>query len=115
MKQFVNWTLKVKEQDKKESGNIVLKCMMSGRKKEDGTYEQALWMRVVIINTGDNKTEWEPQDLTDKYITVGGNFTHSDWESNGKIGKDFTIFATILDLAPEKEEKPKKSKSKAKY
>ena len=124
----VKWSMKIKRQEKTAKGNILIKALLSGKKKEDGSYDSPMWVDVVIISSGDKKTEWEPADLTDKWMTVEGNFTHSDWEAKGKSGKNFTIFASKIyedddfiavddgeDVPPFiEDEKPKAKKKTAK-
>ena len=96
MAQVVNWLLKVKDQKKvEETGNVRMNCLMNGQKKQDGSYCDGMWITVIIARTGDKATKWDkPADYTGKYIEVSGNFTHGDWEKDGKKGKNFTIFAS---------------------
>ena len=92
----VKWTIKVKRQEKTAKGNVLIKALLSGKKREDGNYDAPIWLDVIVMTSGDKATEWEPQDLTDKWIVVEGNFTHSDWEAKGKAGKNYTIFASSI-------------------
>lgn len=96
MAEVKNWVLKVKEQKKLESGNVSMNAMFSGRKKDDGSYDSAMWITVLINRSKDSQkaTIWaSPADYTGKYIEVDGNFSHSDWTKENKSGKNFTIFA----------------------
>lgn len=96
MAEVKNWVLKVKEQKRLESGNVSMNTMLTGRKRDDGSYDSAMWIVVIINRSDDPKkaTKWAtPADYTGKYIEVDGNFSHSDWAKEGKGGKNFTIFA----------------------
>ena len=99
-----NWILKVREQKKIENNGKVkvsMNTLLTGRKHDDGTYDSGMFINVVIVRPNadgsnpDNLTKWDkPDDYTGKYISVDGNFAHSDWEKDGKKGKNFTIWAS---------------------
>lgn len=90
-----NWVLKVKSQKKNEqTGNVSMNTFLSGQKNDDGSYCDGMWITVHIKRSGERPTVWEvPADYTGKYVEVDGKFAHSDWERDGKKGKNFMIFA----------------------
>lgn len=84
--------LKVKRQKKNEKGMVIMDAMLSSKKK-DGGYYNPMWLSLYL---GD-KTEWVKADYREQYVKVSGTFTHSDWEKNGKSGKNFTVFVDKLE------------------
>ena len=86
-----NWRLKVFEQKKTEKA-VIMNAAKSGKKKDDGTYEKSMGISIIL----NNATEWPHADLTGKNILVDGQFSHNEWEKNGRGGLDFIIFATKI-------------------
>ncbi len=83
-----NWRLYVFEQKKTENA-VIMNTSMSGRKKEDGTYDKGMNVKVVVCST----TNWPRVDFTGKVILVNGSFQHKWWEQNGRSGIDISVFA----------------------
>ncbi len=81
-------TLRVFEQ-KKNANSVTMRCGLNGKKKEDGTYPKAFPVDVILTD----KTEWAHEDLTNKLVDVTGSVLAEPWESNGKSGFNFKIFA----------------------
>jgi len=108
MARVENWVLKVRDQKKLDSGNIRMNCQMNGSKHDDGTYDTAMFITVILTD----KTEWaERCDETGNYIDVSGNFTHGDWKKDDKTGKNFTIFASKVSKHKFDDEKKPNNKS----
>lgn len=84
--------LKVKRQKKNDRGMVIMDAMLSSKKKGGGYYNP-MWLSLYL---GD-KTKWVKADYREQYVKVSGAFTHSDWEKNGKSGKNFTIFVDKLE------------------
>ena len=84
-----NWKLHVFEQ-KKTDNAVVMNCSLAGRKKQDGTFDKSMNVRVVI----NADTVWPRVDFSGKNIIVNGGFQHKWWEKDGKSGVEFTVFAT---------------------
>ena len=84
--------LKVKKQRKAEKGTVIMDAMLSSKKK-DGGYYVPMWLSLYL----GEKTDWVKADYREQYVKVSGNFTHSDWEKNGKSGKNFTVFVDKLE------------------
>lgn len=110
--EVVSWILKVQEQSKTAKGNVNIKAFVPGRKRPEGGYDNGLFLTVMVL---DGKCEWIPGDYEGKYIEVDGQFSHTDWEANGKHGKNFTIWASaVREYTFDKEENTGKGKSKGK-
>ena len=92
MNRAVNWRLKVFEQ-KRTDNAVIMNCCLSGKKKDDGTYEKSLSIRVVVSE----KTEWPRVGFSGKMILATGGFQHRYWEKDSKSGFDFTIFADKVE------------------
>lgn len=86
-----NFILRVFEQKKTDKG-VILNCAKSGKKKPDGKYEKGMPIKV-FIDYGERETEWAYTDLSGKTVDVSGNFSHSEYEYEGKSGIGFSIFA----------------------
>lgn len=84
--------LKVKRQKKTDKGTVIMDAMLSSKKK-DGSYYSPMWISLYL----GEKSEWVRADYRDEYVMVSGNFAHSDWEKNGKSGKNFTVFVDKLE------------------
>ena len=95
------WRLYVYEQKKTENA-VIMNCAMSGRKKEDGTFDKSLNIRVVV----GSKTNWPRVDFTGKTILADGGFQHKWWEKDGKTGIDLTVFADSIVEYVREEPKP---------
>lgn len=106
-----SFVLRVQEQKKNANGTAIMKCLSSGGKKNDGTYERGMFITVIFDPA---EIEWQHEDLTGKWIDVDGQFKHSYWEKEDRGGLNFTIFATAIRdhefESTEDEKKPKKQK-----
>ncbi len=88
----IETTLRVFEQ-KKNANSVTMRCGLSGKKKEDGTYGKSFPVTVILTD----KTKWAHEDLTNKLVDVQGTILVEDWESNGKSGHNFKVFAETVD------------------
>ncbi|MCR5515887.1 MAG: hypothetical protein K6F41_05450 [Lachnospira sp.] len=88
----VELTLRVFEQ-KKNTNSVTMRCGLSGKKKEDGTYGKSMPVEVIVLE----KTKWAHEDLTNKLVDVTGSIMVEDWEKNGKSGFNVKVFADTVD------------------
>lgn len=94
----INWRLKVREQKKTEK-SIQLNCVMMGKKKDDGSMNLPMDIRVMITTQDeyDTKCEWPHKDLTGQYILVSGRFNIDEWERQKDTVLTFCIFADKIE------------------
>jgi len=106
------WMLKVFEQ-KKLDNSVLMRCALSGRKKDDGTYGKS--MSISVILTAD--TDWVHADLTGKVVDVNGNFSISDYTNpkNNETYINYNIFADKVVEHVWEEKTNEKGKSSKKW
>ncbi len=90
-------TLRVFEQ-KKNANSVTMRCGLSGKKKDDGTYPKSFPVEVILTD----KTEWVHEDLTKNLVDVTGSVMAEPWEKDGKSGFNFKIFADSVAVFEKK-------------
>lgn len=92
-----SFNLRVFKVRQTRSGNLMLNCGFPGRKKEDGTYGKGL-NGTVFLKT-DGSVNIPNVDLTNKYISVNGNFSISEWTNQEGITLPrFQIWADSIKI-----------------
>lgn len=92
-----NWRLKVREQ-KKTDKSIQLNCVMLGKKREDGSMNMPMDIRVLITTSDeyDSACEWPHKDLTGQTVLVSGQFVIDEWVREKDTVLTFRIFASKI-------------------
>lgn len=91
-----NWGLRCFEMKQTNSGNIILKCGMNGKKMDNGEYPPTLYVDVMcsIAQGSKNPTDIAEDDYTNTLVNVDGRITISGYErKEGGVGQQITIFA----------------------
>lgn len=91
-----NWNLRVFQQKETDKG-LTLNCSKSGKKKDDGTYEKGLSIKVFCSYDSCDYDASLGDDASGSYISVDGNFATSEYTNkDGEVSVICTIFASAV-------------------
>lgn len=104
MAKIVGWVVKVKEQKRCKGGKVLMRAILTSKDRE-GNYYDPMWLSIFV----GEKTTWKKADYIDEYVSISGDFFHSDSEWKGKKYKDYSIWAESIEKFEFEKKKGKKS------